>query len=531
MKFNRVTLLAALFAALLAGIAFHGYWDKHWESRRAEAAREVLVSGDWLVPTLNGNPFVTKPPLMYWTVAAFFKATGSVTDTMSRLPSVLVTLGAVGLFISMARRWRKPDGTPQCDPLEAGVIFATLPMVYSIGTSAETEPYLLFFTCLTLWGYLWIEPGGDRKANLKYRAAFALGLVGGFMIKGPLGWIFPLLGVFAHEYSCEKSERRLAWVDLLFFAAAHALLAAPWFIEVYRTVPIATKVWFNETVRRVGDDTFQTHRQPFWYYLPGVLIHLPWLVLLPGALKKVAGEKTAKSIWPLTWFILGLLTLSIATSKRHHYGLSFTPGIALALAAGITRLKNEGGWEKIFGILKIFGLALPVLGLAGMAALGVKGALPIDGATLVALLGAGAFGWFVLTKRLADPVTLCGAGLLTAYLIITAGFVPAVDGFRSPAAFYEKVKAVVPGNESIVNWREERFAASFYLDRIVKIAKRPEDLEKLLPQGGWLVWEAVPDKLMPPDSKEVLRHESADPFNQSNKTVWILARYQPNKKL
>jgi len=520
--------LALLFAlALLCGLAFHGFWEKHWESRRAEAAREIAESGNWAVPTLLGEPFVTKPPLTYWTVAALFKLTGTVNDRLSRVPSAALTLASLFLVMGMAKRWRRPDGQPQADPLTAGSIFATMPLVFALGVNTETEPYLLFFTCLAVWAYLRITPG---ERSLFWRSVLALGLVGGFMIKGPLGWFFPLFGILACEVTAPRAERRLTLLDLGLFLASHALFAAPWFVVVYRTVPGAMKVWLGETIRRVGDETFTIHREPFWYYLPMLAVFGPWLLLLPGAVKRVAGERYARSLWPLLWFAAGVLFLSLASSKRAHYMLSFSPALALSLAAGAQRLK-AGGQERLARIFFTFcGWLLPLAALSVMLLLAAKGKLVYGFASALALailIG----GYFLLRKsRALDWAHLCALGLLVSFGVAGAGVVPAVDLYRCPDLFLQRVSEVVGPGEVVGNWRSDRFTSSFYLGRFVRSARSGADLDALMPGGGWLVGEEASFMDRPPRSEFYLRLEIEDPFNSSVKQVWALYKVAPQKR-
>jgi 4-amino-4-deoxy-L-arabinose transferase-like glycosyltransferase len=90
---RRVALVAVPLATTLIGISDHDLWEPD-EPRAAELGREFLDGGSWCVPTLNGAPFMEKPPLVYWTIAPSIKVFG-VHDWAARIPGVLFTWGTL----------------------------------------------------------------------------------------------------------------------------------------------------------------------------------------------------------------------------------------------------------------------------------------------------------------------------------------------------------------------------------------------------------------------------------------------------
>ena len=90
-----LVMLALLLPALLIGLGERPLY-KIQEVRIAETAREMVVSGDWLVPRYNGELRLQKPPLPYWLTAASYRLFG-VNETATRLPAVLfgLLLGAM----------------------------------------------------------------------------------------------------------------------------------------------------------------------------------------------------------------------------------------------------------------------------------------------------------------------------------------------------------------------------------------------------------------------------------------------------
>ena len=87
-----IFVLIALWAALyLPGLG--GPELKGEEGRRVLPAIEMLKSGEWILPEMEGQPYVRKPPLINWAVAASISAMGRVSEFSVRLPSALSVLG------------------------------------------------------------------------------------------------------------------------------------------------------------------------------------------------------------------------------------------------------------------------------------------------------------------------------------------------------------------------------------------------------------------------------------------------------
>ena len=93
-----IILLIVLLPLFCLGIGNHGLWTAD-EPRVAEIGREMALTGNWVVPTLNQRPFLEEPPLYYASIAAMFRIFGGVSDRVARVPSVIYSLaGCIALF-------------------------------------------------------------------------------------------------------------------------------------------------------------------------------------------------------------------------------------------------------------------------------------------------------------------------------------------------------------------------------------------------------------------------------------------------
>lgn len=138
-----IILVVALYATRLTELSIRGE-----ESRRGRIAWEMIQSGDWLVPRVQGIPRLSRPPLQYWVVALAGELRGGVDAVAVRLPSVLATLLTVLLIYAYGRCWMSRVGA-----FASGAIYATFAQVLQLGRLGETEAIftLLLSAALLVW--------------------------------------------------------------------------------------------------------------------------------------------------------------------------------------------------------------------------------------------------------------------------------------------------------------------------------------------------------------------------------------------
>jgi 4-amino-4-deoxy-L-arabinose transferase-like glycosyltransferase len=321
---RRVATPAALLAVLGIGIFDHDLWAPD-EPRAAELGREFLDPGhSWAVPTLNGRPFMEKPPLVYWTIAAALKAFG-VHDGVARLPCVLFGAGTL-LFTWLLARALYGPGAGGASCLILGTSWGFLVATHHV----EADVGLLFFVTAAAY-FLWRAVSGSSG----WYGASALAALGAFFSKGFIGFAFPGL-LFA------------AWVAWT-RAPGELLRARPWIWIPLAALPVG--VWLhslgpgllrtfwidNHLVRFLGTggDLDRGHSKYPWYYLLQLpLWFLPWtLVLIPAGRWAWSRRRERPERFLLSWILPAFLFLSIAGTKRAIYLVPLFPPLAI-LGAG-----------------------------------------------------------------------------------------------------------------------------------------------------------------------------------------------------
>ena len=276
MKSSRTDwLLLAGFCGFLFffGLAYFGLVGAD-EPRYAQVAREMLARHDWITPTLGGKPWLEKPPLYYWQAMLAYSIFG-VSDWAARLPSAVdATLMVVAIYLFL-KRFRPGF------QLDGALMTASAAGVVGFARAASTDmPLAAMFTIALLAWYAWYESESHR-----YLAVFYFFLALGTLAKGPVA---PLLaGMIVVIFAVAKRDYRLLWRTLwvpgvLLFCA----VALPWYIAVQIKNPEFFRVFIlQHNLARFGTNLYH-HPEPFWYYVPVVLLGLiPWTVFVVASLR------------------------------------------------------------------------------------------------------------------------------------------------------------------------------------------------------------------------------------------------------
>lgn len=331
--FISVLLLAVPQAALLPLL------DRD-EPRFAEASREMVQSGNYVVPTFNHAPRYAKPPLTYWCQSASFVLLGE-SALAARLPSLVATAGtALLLFI-----WGVQLGNRNIGVI-ASLSYAFCLQTMQQGRVATADALLIFFMTLTAlagWNLVQLAQTGvvplkDPRWN-KWGIALTLGFAGGFLAKGPEAW----LPMYALIIGAAFLGKRIAQAYVAIFLLG-LLIVACWAVPAFaQTHGDYWKQGLNEGIGQRAISGMQGHGASSigWYILllPLYLVlfwvsALPWSPLLVWEWKKifrgVKPDGTDGYLYINTAAIFIVFTLMV--TKLPHYTLPAFPFIALWFA-------------------------------------------------------------------------------------------------------------------------------------------------------------------------------------------------------
>jgi len=518
------TWLGLLGAAVSVVGALRALWDPG-EGRYGEIAREMVATGDWLVPHLNFVRYFEKPPLGYWLNAVSMKVFG-VTEFAVRLPTILSALACViGIY------WfsKKLSGA-RVASLSAAVL-ATCVGFAAYAQIPELDMLLTALFCWALWCFyagfeLKIAP--RLTLHLSY-VLFSLGC----LVKGPVSFVLGGAVIFWYLTLTRQWNR---WRDLYLptGAALCALVTLPWFIAICARDPKFFDFFIiREHIQRFSSKVH--HRTGGWWYFLPVLIGgmYPWICALPAALKerflKVRERGFAASradIFMFLWFFLIFAFFSVSSSKRPPYILPVFPPLAFWIAQWLDSGVDNGG-----KLVRAFAVPLVFLNV-------LLGAAMIIAPQYIRDLGpeaARAFflpGLFLLLSTVYLFVEIMrgrGAGIFYAVLSGTVIFVSlalfassSLDRMLSRKHMAGAIMREYKEGEVIISYdaNYERFfqSMSFYTGRRVLIYGVPGELEFGMQEE-------------PRRDEYFLPHERAMKLLQSGTRVYLVAKQNKLKEL
>ncbi|MCB2155914.1 phospholipid carrier-dependent glycosyltransferase [bacterium] len=310
------------------------FWGQRalWESsegRYGEVGREMLASGDWLVPTIAGHIHVTKPPFTYWMIAGGMKIFG-MNEWGARFFLCFAFLGTALCVGELA--WTA--GFKRRDALLAAVIYATGAMTFAAGRVLTTDGFLVFWETLGILG-AWKVWWGAEETRSRWRWVFWLAFGMAFLTKGPPGWLpFLAIAAFAAMRRGQKRPKLFAILPFIAFLA----VSLSWYLILIAHRPELLEYFLkDELIDRVA--TTEHHRNaPFYIYFPILLAGLgPWIILWPGVFRRARSSwqaaRTQMEDWKLflvLWILLPLVVFVLAKSRLPLYVLPLFVPIALA---------------------------------------------------------------------------------------------------------------------------------------------------------------------------------------------------------
>ncbi len=331
--------------ALLSSLCFQGsrgLYDRD-ETRYSECAREMLITGSWLVPLRDFKPHLTKPPLTYWAIAAGLKAFG-INEWGARIPNALafsVTVLLVGLIGDKLSEQRLSPWT--------SLVYLTSMVPFAASNIVTTDTILVMWEVASMWAFInGFYARKKKRAHLWFAImSFLWGM--GFLTKGPA--IFPVAAGAGIFWFCKRKRFQACPVSLpvIFIFLVTGL---SWYLIVVNMYPWAKNLIIKEQVTgRLFSNMF--HRNSAWYapfymYLPMIVLgSLPWCLswatffnrsvhikTMHGTLCKIkeALSKDTGLLFLFLWWSVPLIIFSAASSRLPLYILPVFPPMAIATA-------------------------------------------------------------------------------------------------------------------------------------------------------------------------------------------------------
>ncbi len=346
------------FICVWSGLGAYGVLNNN-EGLYAQISFDMQTSGDlrhWIIPHLNGLPYMEKPPLLYWLTAIAFQIFGYA-EWVVRLIPTLAGLICVGVILNFGRRIFRPA----VGRLAALMFISGLAVMIISRTLVFDMLLTAFLTSALLFAWLFLIQNQKRDCRIAIAClAFAV-LAKGFVALILFGLVVMSWIVFLHgRFSWKEAVK---WLDPVAFCL-FAVITVPWLVAASWVEPIFPWFYFvNEHILRflglrLPHDYYSG---PWWYYLPRMIIYLfPWSFLVPMAFlakwKSLSHDERHELTMLRKMLFLGwlvpLLFFSVSSAKANYYLIAVMPFAALHLALLLEQSHFlEGKLNMILGIV------------------------------------------------------------------------------------------------------------------------------------------------------------------------------------
>ncbi len=463
--------LAALL--LLPGTGTLPLLDRD-EPRFAGATVEMMRRGEWMVPYFNGDYRFDKPVLTYWLMRGGYALFG-VNEFGARFHSVLAAVALALTVYAAGRRWFSERAGRYA---AVGLLFAFQVLVH--GRSAVADMPLVACVALAQWALFEIlrgPPSPAAERNWGRLLGVALGV--GFLAKGPIAWLVPLLGAALFRWVFWRRRWRAGWwrpvlPALLYAAVIPALWGIPALLATHGEF---ARQGLGEHVVARGIKAFDGRAfTPFYYPLSSLLSLAPWAACLGLAWTVARRRRTEQNAFLVAWFAAPYLIFTFYSTQLMHYVLPAYPAFLLLLgqAAADASLPEPrwGRWWRrgVLGLLGALAAALAV------AALWIPAAMPYAPLRSLCAGGAGLLAALITAAGLArDPCArraVAAAGMAGLSVAAMGASLRAV----SPAVQVANLCRDLPKDTACAAWRFREPSLVFYTGRTWTFAESPKEL-------------------------------------------------------
>lgn len=459
---RRILILAGLFIALYVVnlLLLRDLWVQD-EARYGEVVREMLATGHWLVPYLNGHPYPDKPVLYFWIVGAVSAVVGQGALAF-RLVSIAFTLAAAtGVYLLASRLG------PERSAFRAAAAFLTLVLTLIVGQIARMDMMLTASVAFAMHAYVRHHQGGSGRWMVAFWGFVLLGVA----TKGPIALLFTVMPAMVTA-AWTGGWRGFASLRPLLGLLGLVALVAAWAVPVwvFGYGQYLAVIWNEQLVGRTVNAW--THQQPVYFYLLWApILSMPWTMLVGGGVYALCRDRDAwhgtghEQTLMVAFLLVPFVSISLISGKLFIYLEPLAPVTALVVAWQLARFEDAYGvpaWVRyppaLF--LALFGMVL--IGLA-IHYIWPQGHTVIFAGAAIVLLGISAL--FVMPRRPGPWFTgWLYHSVLFSWLFLGIG-VWALNPFFSPRAMGEAVRAAAPPGTPVGVVRTTRGTLNYYAGR------------------------------------------------------------------
>jgi 4-amino-4-deoxy-L-arabinose transferase-like glycosyltransferase len=496
------------------------------EGRNGEVGREMAATNDYVMPRLDGMPYLDKPIVYFAAEAAAMEIMGP-SEAAARLPALLFTFATAALLFWFARRIWDVDSA-----LIAAIAYLSMPLTLAFSRTVIFDSALSFFMVLALVAfYCAVEavipscrsrgvaedsegspalPGlagdssprstaptqpsapaapptrNDRVISTSSARGWTIlawtAMAFGVLTKGPVAIVVPLIVAIPYAMRRRAFRRLWSWWGLVVFV----IVIAPWVWAVSQAVPdFLQYVLVTETAQRLATKALKRTGAP-WYFVPYVVGGaLPWSILAMFAWRHPSTEHRAPTtveaaadvrhsmFFVALWIVVPFVFFSISQSKRPQYILPVMPAIALAVAYFWRSPRRVVAVRIAAAVMLVLGIAVaaaPAI-VHQRAKMEPEIRAGVDRAALP--MGIAAIGGAVAALAFARRREIAVAALSLPIIAIPMAANPLLQSIgsrRSTQALVAQMRPYIAPDTQIIGIEAYTGSMSFYLQREISVA-------------------------------------------------------------
>ena len=339
-KISLFALIVFFFLLNFLPSFYRDLWEPD-EPRFVLVSKEMVESGNFVMPHRNKKPYPDKPPFYFWTIVLSSKLTGGFNTPAGILPNALAGAFSILLVFLIALKL----GYSEDIAFASSMIFASCVKVWWQSSHAQIDMLLSFLVYLSVYlALLYLKDGSKKALTFSF---FVMGLA--TLTKGPVGLIIPLGSIVVYLVWTKKwKETRIFYPSSIIAYLFPVLL---WLVLLViqafsgGNTAYLENILFKQTVVRFAKSWH--HFQPVYYYAKVLLYDFfPWSVFLYYFLwyvwkNRKEIELTDSQKFLLSWFLFTVVFFSIPSGKRGLYILPMYPAISIFVADFLYRLRGK----------------------------------------------------------------------------------------------------------------------------------------------------------------------------------------------